>query len=559
MSMQNKARVLRELFQSKSILRIVGAHDGLGAKLIEQNHFDGVWASGFEISTSHAVPDANILTMTELLDAASAMNHASSLPVICDCDTGFGNALNAMHMVKRYEAAGMAAVVIEDKLFPKVNSFIPGRQELAPVEEFMGKIEAAKSAQKNPDFMVFARTEALIAGWGMEEAVRRAYAYAEAGADGIVIHSKAATPDEIFTFAERWSSKLPLVAIPTTYYQVTEAELESRGFKMVIYANQGLRASVRAVQDTLKAIQRAGSTAPIEDKIASMKEIFQLQGMSDMKRDEERFAVKEPIHAVIPAAGTPPPAFSGLLGGKPLCMLEVGGKPLLERQADLLRSCGVTDICVVGGYGSDKIRSDGMTILHNPDHKTTSHVYSLMLGQDHFGKKCVMVYSDVLFDRQILEHLLKSPHPITIGIDRAYQTLPYREKKLDLIAVESSPRGNNGRNLQLNQFKPIRRASRSLVKGQATHEFTGVAFFQEEGISLVSQAWDEARAKFKGRPFYESPTVESADFMDFLQFLIDSGRPVHGMEVEHGWSEIHSLDDHERVNTHLKEVTAIGR
>src|SRR3989338_5782969 len=179
----HKAKALRELFRSKPLLRIVGAHDGLGVKLIEKNGFDGIWASGLEISTSYGVPDANILTMTEYLHAASVMNEASSLPVICDCDTGYGNASNVIHMIKKYEAAGLAAVVIEDKTFPKVNSFVPGRQNLAPMEEFMGKIEAAKNTQANPEFMVFARVEALIAGWGMEEAVRRAVAYAKAGAD----------------------------------------------------------------------------------------------------------------------------------------------------------------------------------------------------------------------------------------------------------------------------------------------------------------------------------------------------------------------------------------
>jgi phosphoenolpyruvate phosphomutase len=162
----SKAQILRQLFQAKSIVRIVGAHNGLGAKLIEEAGFDGVWASGLEISTSFAVPDANILTMTENLAAAQAMNDATSLPIVCDCDTGFGNASNVIHMVKKFEAAGIAGVVIEDKIFPKVNSFIPGRQELAPIEEFMGKIEAAKEAQSSPDFMVFARVEALIAGWG---------------------------------------------------------------------------------------------------------------------------------------------------------------------------------------------------------------------------------------------------------------------------------------------------------------------------------------------------------------------------------------------------------
>src|SRR3989338_3535778 len=206
--MQKKTTRLRQLFRSKPILRIVGAHNGIEAKLIERNRFDGVWASGLEISTAHGVPDANILTMTEHLAAARSINEATSLPVICDCDTGFGNAANVMHIVKKYETAGIAAVVIEDKLFPKLNSFIAGRQKLASVEEFVGKLEAAKSAQENPDFMVFARIEALIAGWGMDEALRRADAYAGAGADGIVIHSKASTPEEIFTFSEQWSGKI---------------------------------------------------------------------------------------------------------------------------------------------------------------------------------------------------------------------------------------------------------------------------------------------------------------------------------------------------------------
>src|SRR3989338_5935201 len=175
--MKRKSTYLRELFQAKKIVRIMGAHDGLGAKLIEQHHFDGVWASGFEISTAHAVPDANLLTMTENLAAAQAMNDATSLPVVCDCDTGYGNAAKVMHMVRKYEAAGLAAVVIEDKVFPKVNSFIPGRQELASIEEFVGKIQAAKNAQQHLDFMVFARVEALIVGWGQEDALRRARAY----------------------------------------------------------------------------------------------------------------------------------------------------------------------------------------------------------------------------------------------------------------------------------------------------------------------------------------------------------------------------------------------
>lgn len=548
----NKSKSLRALFNEKLIVRIVGAHDGLGAKLIERNKFDGIWASGLEISTAYGVPDANILTMSEYFHAASVMNEATLLPVICDCDTGYGNASNVIHMVKKYEAAGLAAVVIEDKIFPKVNSFVPGRQDLAPMTEFMGKIEAAKHAQINPDFMVFARVEALIAGWGMEEAVRRAYAYAESGADGIVIHSSATTPDEVYEFSKRWSLKLPLVVIPTTYYQVKAEEFARQGFKMVIYANQGLRASIRAVDETLKAIREADSTATVEDKIAPMREVFQIQGMPGMKENEKRFDKRETIQAIILAAGDHHAQIdlSETLKDKPLCMLPIGGKPLLERQADILRSCGVTDILVTGGYQSDKIKVDGATVLFNPDYKISSIASSLMMTRDHWDSKCVMAYSDIIFDRQIPERLLESPHPITLVIDRAFQTLPFREKEPDLVIVEDAAKQVSGRNLRLNTLKMITRIGKNLDKEKARHEFIGLALFNEEGLRILSKLWDEALVRFKGKAFYEAPGVEKADLMDLIQYAMDCGHPVHGLEIEHGWSELHSLEDFKRVSQH---------
>ena len=169
--------------------------------------FDGVWASGLEISASYGLPDANILTMSEYLERATEMNEATSLPVIADCDTGYGNVNNVIHMVEKYEKAGIAAICIEDKLFPKVNSFIEGRQDLADIEEFCGKIRAVKNTQKNPDFMVIARVEALIAGWGMKEALKRATAYAESGADAILIHSKKRDNKEILEFCKKFKKK----------------------------------------------------------------------------------------------------------------------------------------------------------------------------------------------------------------------------------------------------------------------------------------------------------------------------------------------------------------
>lgn len=556
--MSSKARQLRELFALGELIRIVGAHNGLGSKLIERNGFEGVWASGLEISTAHGVPDANILTMTENLHVAQTINEATTLPVVCDCDTGYGNAFNVIHMVKKYEAAGLAAAVIEDKRFPKVNSFVPGRQELEPIEEFSAKLEAAKAAQQGPDFMVFARVEALIAGWGMEEALKRARAYEKAGADGIVIHSKNNTPDEIFTFAAKWDGKIPLVCIPTTYYDVPAEEFARRGFRMVIYANQGLRAAMRAMNDTFRSIRETGSTAAVEGKISSMKEVFEIQGMTRMKSEEEKLVKKDALQAVIPAAGDHrfQPDFKSLLNDKPLCMLEVSGSTLIDRQTDLLRSCGVTEIFVVGGHQHDKIKADAKLLINAAYAKTRS-AHSVMLASEHLKEKFLAVYADILFDRQILLRLLDSPHPVTLVIDRAYQTLPSRDKELDLVEIERSS-GNGPRKLDAHPFKKILRVGKHIDKKKATDEFIGMCFFREQGLDALKKAWHDAQTQFKDKPFYEAPNAAQAGFTDLLQYLIDRGVEVNGMEIEHGWSEIHSLDDLERVNAYFQNSGKAG-
>ncbi|MFS0870428.1 phosphoenolpyruvate mutase [Paenibacillus xylanilyticus] len=284
-----KAQKLRSLFAGDQIIQIVGAHDGLSAKLVEEAGFDGIWASGLEISAVNAVPDANILTMTQYLQAAASMDAVTNIPVIADCDSGYGNVNNVMHLVREYERNGIAAVCMEDKLFPKLNSFAGGEQKLATIEEFSGKIRAAKDTQRNPDFMVIARIEALIAGAGMDEAVARAEAYEESGADAILIHSKKNDPSEILHFLSLYSNRLPIILVPTTYPQISASELQEYGVKMVIYANHGLRTSIHAIRQTFQQIKLAGNTLQIEDKIASVQDVFKLQGLQEMLDAEDYY------------------------------------------------------------------------------------------------------------------------------------------------------------------------------------------------------------------------------------------------------------------------------
>src|SRR5256885_16817381 len=169
---------LRRLLAAPSPIVLAGAHDALTARLVQEAGFEGVWASGFEISASHGVPDASILTMSEMLQASQRMADAVGIPVVADCDTGFGNAINAIRTVAAFERAGVAGICIEDNVFPKRCSFYPGvKRALTDVDEQALKICAAIGARATTDFVVVARTEALIAGWGLDEALQRGRAY----------------------------------------------------------------------------------------------------------------------------------------------------------------------------------------------------------------------------------------------------------------------------------------------------------------------------------------------------------------------------------------------
>ena len=284
---------MREILTKPGVGVGVGAGDALCAKLIERAGFDFVWSSSLCVSASFAVPDANLISMSQYCEAARAMNEVVSIPIIADCDTGYGNANNVIYAVKKFEEAGVVGMSIEDKKFPKDNSLLEGgRQELAPVEEFVGKIKAAKDHQKNGEFVVIARVEALIAGWGQAEAMKRSLRYVEAGADCILIHSKKKEPDEILEFIRNWDQPTPLVLVPTNYPSLTLKEVEKlKKVKLFIYANQPMRASVKAQEDLLEEIRRAGGIHTIDPMMVPVSHIFDLQGVPAMKKDEKKYLI----------------------------------------------------------------------------------------------------------------------------------------------------------------------------------------------------------------------------------------------------------------------------
>jgi phosphoenolpyruvate phosphomutase len=283
------------MLSSGQFVRLAGAHNPLGARVAERAGFDGLWSSSLEVTASLGIPDTGVLTMKDCLSTAASLAASVNIPVIADCDTGFGDTDATARMVRRFEAADVAGVSIEDQPSPKLNSLADGPHALVPIDEFAAKVRAAKAAQRTPEFVIIARTEALIAGHGVAEALRRAHAYADAGADAILVHSKAASVAPVAEFLSVWNMRVPIVVVPTTYPDATAADLHRLGVQVVIYANHGLRAAVRAMEEAFAAILQDGCTRNFEARMASVKDIFALQQRVTDPAAHERSPEASPI------------------------------------------------------------------------------------------------------------------------------------------------------------------------------------------------------------------------------------------------------------------------
>ena len=271
------------MLESPRLEFICEAHNGLSAKIVEEAGFKGIWASGLAISAQLGVRDNNEASWTQVLDVIEFMADASSLPIMLDGDTGYGNFNNVQRLVRKLEQRDIAAVCLEDKIFPKANSFIDGnRQPLADIDEFCGKIKAGKDAQFNDNFSIVARVEAFIAGWGLGEALRRAEAYANAGADVLFIESPESV-EEMRIIGARFDR--PLVANMVEQGRtpvLASAELESIGYRIAIFPIAALLAAVQAMAGIYRHLKATGSSVGAPVPLYDFTQLSVLMGFQDV-------------------------------------------------------------------------------------------------------------------------------------------------------------------------------------------------------------------------------------------------------------------------------------
>lgn len=284
-----RRRTLKRLIDAKPIVRIMEAHNGISGLIVEHAksskdgrtlEFDGMWGSSLTESTVKGKPDIEVVDISTRLSTLNEIFEVTTKPLIFDGDTG-GKPEHFAFTVRSLERLGVSAVIIEDKVGLKKNSLFGNEvaQQQASIEDFCDKIRTGKASQVTADFMIIARIESLILEQGLEDAITRAKAYLAAGADGIMIHSRQKSPDEIYAFCEMYAAlgaDKPLVVVPSSFNEVYEHELQERGVKVVIYANQLLRAAYPSMMKVAESILHHGRSAESSELCMPIKEILDL-------------------------------------------------------------------------------------------------------------------------------------------------------------------------------------------------------------------------------------------------------------------------------------------
>ena len=280
---------LKNALKANEKLVVVSANDAITAKLVEQYGFDGIWVSSFETSARLGLVDNETINLTDMVTVAKPITDAVNIPVIVDADTGYGNVEQFIRAVKELEKTGVSAVCIEDNTFPKSNSLWGGKKKINDMKKHGAKIRAGKEVQRTKEFCIIARTEALIRGYGIKEALKRANYYAKCGADMILMHSRDKTGKEALKIPKLWKRDTPLIIIPSKFPHLTNKQLFNAGYSIVIYANQTQRAKIYGVKKILQILKTKQNAQALSKYISTLDEFRSLTPIEETKRRKLKY------------------------------------------------------------------------------------------------------------------------------------------------------------------------------------------------------------------------------------------------------------------------------
>jgi len=531
---QTRSARLRQMLLSKDLEFIMEAHNGISARIVREAGFKGIWGSGLTISAQFGVRDNNEASWTQVVDTLEFMADASDLPILLDGDTGYGNFNNMRRLVRKLEQRGIAGVCIEDKQFPKTNSFLNGeRQPLADIAEFAGKIAAGKDTQQDPNFSIVARVEALIAGWGMDEALKRAEAYRRAGADAILIHSKLSKPDEIVAFAREWAGRGPLVIVPTKYYSTPTDVFRKAGISLVIWANHLMRAATAAMQSVAKEIHDSETLVNVEDKVATVNEIFRLQNAEEYEAAERLYLGAEASRSAVVLAASRGRGLESMTEDKPKVMLPIAGKPLLRWLIDGFKKEHINDITVVGGYRVDAIDKAGIKLVVNERYAETSELASLAHAVDALESDTVISYGDLIFRSYVLRGLAESKADFSVIVDSSPAASSNLTVRDFAYCSRQDDRGLFGTPVLLKRVTSGKQPASTDLE-QVSGRWIGMLKVSRAGVTKLKAVMAKLR---------ERPDFDSLDMPALMNALIADGANIEVLYVHGHWRGVNDLED----------------
>lgn len=548
MENMKKTTQFRKMIESPELEFIMEAHNGLSAKIVQEAGFKGIWASGLSISAALGVRDNNEASWTQVMEVCEFMSDATSIPILLDGDTGFGNFNSFRRLVNKLEQRGIAGVCIEDKIFPKTNSFIGGeKQPLAEVDEFCGKIKSGKDSQHDPDFVIVARVEALIAGWGIDEAITRASAYADAGADAILIHSKIASFSEIEAFLEQWNNRKPVVIVPTMYYKTPTQKFRDCGISLVIWANHSLRSAITGMQNTVKQIHAEQTLAGIEEKIATVKEIFRLQNVKEYEEAESRYLPQKRSYKGLILAASKGANFGTLTDDKPKAMIKIGNDTILSKIVRTFNNRSIKDISVVVGFKKEKVNLPNLKYIANDEYQQYGLLYSLSKAKSVFTGDVIVSFGDILFEEDILRKLMSVSEDIVLAVDSAF--IEHSDKARDLAKGEERYSERFGAS-NVCRAAEMKECANTGSQEAYDGEFIGLMKLSERGSGIIR---NEIENLEKTQPGF----IQEKSLNEFINYLIQKGIPVHLCYFRGQWKDIDGIEDLTYlINYYTKETNA---
>ena len=535
---------LVEILNKKGHAVGIEAHSGLSGLVAEKLNFDFIWESSLTDSASKGLPDASIVGNESRLHTIDEILNVTTKPMIVDGDTG-GDEDNFRFLIKRLENQGVSAVIVEDKVFPKRNSF--GGTVSSGMEDpeiFAQKLKVGVNTKSTENFLIIARLESLIAGLGMNETLLRAEKYINAGVDGIMIHSKIKDPKEVLDFIPRFErickeiGRRPyLIAVPTTYNSIKDNELFKSGVDIIIHANHLLRASYNAMTETAKLISDSERSYEADSQISSVKEIFSVVGYDKIiERDKEK---APEVIGIIASAG------DHKIGNQNRSLKKISGIPLITHQIDTFKKVGIENLKITVSNTSEfkEFEDKNIKLVEIDTGSSDQLLDSIMKGFENVDGPSILAYGDIMFNEKIVSELIQNEDDIVIASDSSYKYHKHDiDKKLELVSYKNNINDNSRRKLKLTDIYEISNLGKDLNIDDAQSEFFGLAYFSANGIYLLKSSYEEIK----------NSDENANSLVDILNFMIRKEIKIVCNEFNGGWIELHTENDFKLAEEELE-------